>query len=88
AGGLALRIRPWLRARTVARLTDAVSAPLAGALLLVCMFVADRVGLIALIASGYRLLAYLFLAVFVLPLLTIGLARLLRRPAIPQEIAA
>ncbi|MFS2109920.1 BadF/BadG/BcrA/BcrD ATPase family protein [Sphingomonas sp. Sphisp140] len=34
AGGLALRIRPWLRARTVARLTDAVSDPLDGALLL------------------------------------------------------
>jgi CubicO group peptidase (beta-lactamase class C family) len=36
------------------------------------MFVADRVGLIALIASGYRLLAYIFLAVFVLPLMTLG----------------
>lgn len=34
AGGLALRIKPWLRARTVARLTDAVSDPLDGALLL------------------------------------------------------
>ncbi len=34
AGGLAMRIRPWLRARTVARLTDAISDPLDGALLL------------------------------------------------------
>lgn len=34
AGGLAMRIRPWLRARTVARLVDAVSDPLDGALLL------------------------------------------------------
>jgi glucosamine kinase len=34
AGGLALRIKPWLRARTVARLTDAISDPLDGALLL------------------------------------------------------
>lgn len=34
AGGLAMRIKPWLRARTVARLTDAVSDPLDGALLL------------------------------------------------------
>lgn len=62
-------------------------ALIAGGLLLVCMFVAERVGLIALIASGYRFLAYLFLAVFVLPLLTIGLARLLRRSA-PKEIVA
>jgi glucosamine kinase len=34
AGGLAMRIKPWLRARTVARLTDAISDPLDGALLL------------------------------------------------------
>jgi len=34
AGGLALRIRPWLRARTVARLTEALADPLDGALLL------------------------------------------------------
>lgn len=34
AGGLAMRMKPWLRARTVARLTDAVSDPLDGALLL------------------------------------------------------
>lgn len=33
AGGLAMRIKPWLRARTVARLTDAISDPLDGALL-------------------------------------------------------
>lgn len=34
AGGLAMRMKPWLRARTVARLTDAISDPLDGALLL------------------------------------------------------
>ena len=34
AGGLAMRMKPWLRARTVARLADAVSDPLDGALLL------------------------------------------------------
>ncbi|MBQ1497325.1 MAG: ATPase [Sphingomonas sp.] len=34
AGGLAMRMKPWLRARTVARLVDAVSDPLDGALLL------------------------------------------------------
>jgi uncharacterized membrane protein YkvI len=33
------------------------------------IFVADRVGLIALIAKGYRLLAYLIIAVYVVPLL-------------------
>lgn len=46
-------------------------------LLIVCMLVADRVGLVALIANGYRLLAYIILAIYVLPLMTIGIARLL-----------
>jgi len=82
------RVAGVVRRRRGVELGAGARAAIAGGLLLVCMFVADRVGLIALIASGYRLLAYLFLAVFVLPLLTIGLARLLRRPAPPQEIAA
>lgn len=82
------RVAGVVRRRHGVALGARARAAIAGGLLLVCMFVADRVGLIALIASGYRLLAYLFLAVFVLPLLTIGLARLLRRSAIPQEIAA
>lgn len=60
------------------------------ALLAICMFVANRIGLVALIASGYRLLAWLFLIVFVVPLLTVGLARLLRRPPtpVPGEVAS
>ncbi|MBU0930909.1 MAG: hypothetical protein KJ585_02775 [Alphaproteobacteria bacterium] len=53
-----------------------------------CMLVADRVGLVALIATGYRALAYIFLTVYVLPLLTIGLVRLAkRRPAYQAEVA-
>ncbi|MBS3960532.1 MAG: hypothetical protein KGZ61_01665 [Sandarakinorhabdus sp.] len=46
-----------------------------------CMFVAARVGLVDLIASGYRLLAAIFLMVYVAPVLTLGLVRLLRFPA-------
>jgi uncharacterized membrane protein YkvI len=52
-------------------------------LLTLCMAVANRIGLIDLIASGYRFLAWLFLIVFVAPLLTLGLVRLLRRPFPP-----
>jgi uncharacterized membrane protein YkvI len=40
------------------------------------MLIADRVGLVALIANGYRALAYLLIAVYVVPLLTIGVWRL------------
>jgi uncharacterized membrane protein YkvI len=57
-------------------------AMIGGAILAGCMFVAARVGLIDLIASGYRFLAALFLLVYVVPLLTIGVWRL-ARPA-PQ----
>ena len=46
------------------------------ALLVGCMFLAERVGLVALIANGYRALAYILLAVYVLPLLTVGVWRL------------
>lgn len=53
-----------------------------------CMLVADRVGLVALIATGYRALAYIFLTVYVLPLLTIGLVRLVRRRFPRQAEAA
>ena len=53
---------PWRAAITIA-------------LLVLCMVVADRVGLIALIANGYRALAFVLLALYILPLLTIGLWR-------------
>jgi uncharacterized membrane protein YkvI len=43
-----------------------------------CMLLAQRFGLVTLIAKGYRALAIIFLAVYVLPLLTVGVARLWR----------
>jgi uncharacterized membrane protein YkvI len=56
-------------------------------LLAVCMLLAERIGLVALIADGYRLLAYALIAVYVLPLLTIGLARLVSRRSLSPEVA-
>jgi uncharacterized membrane protein YkvI len=47
-------------------------------LLVIAIFIAQRFGLVDLIAKGYRGLAVMFLAVFVLPLLTVGLWRLAR----------
>jgi len=62
-------------------------ALMGAAILAGCMFVAARVGLVELIASGYRFLAWLFLAVFVVPLLGIGTWRLFRGGAsAPQEV--
>lgn len=75
------RIATVWRRRGGADLSARARAGIASALLVVCMAVADRVGLVALIGSGYRVLAYVLLTVYVAPLLTIGLYRLLRRPA-------
>ena len=59
---------------------------IAAVILTICMAVAGKIGLIDLIASGYRFLALLFLVVFVVPLLTIGVWQLLRRPILsPKE---
>jgi uncharacterized membrane protein YkvI len=55
------------------------------------MFLASRFGLVALIATGYRALAYILLATFILPLVTVGLWKLWHWPSatqpqpIPQE---
>jgi len=49
-----------------------------------CMLLAQRFGLVALIAKGYRALALIFLLVYVLPLMTLGLIRLRHRAAIRQ----
>jgi uncharacterized membrane protein YkvI len=51
-----------------------------------CMFLASRFGLVALIATGYRTLAYVLLATFILPLLTVGVWKIVRneRAAEPQ----
>jgi uncharacterized membrane protein YkvI len=44
------------------------------------VFVANRIGLVSLIANGYRFLAYLFLGIYVVPIMTYGLWRVCRRP--------
>ena len=60
-------------------LGDLSRAGIAIGLLLFCMIIAQRFGLVALIASGYRALAYLLIIVYVLPLVTIGLWRFAHR---------
>jgi len=61
--------RRTLSARSIALLT-------ASALIVAALF--SRVGLIALVARGYTLMAYGFLALFALPLMTVGVWRILR----------
>jgi len=70
------RISTVWRMRTRTALSVRARAAIALALLALCMLIADRVGLVALIANGYRALAYVLIAVYVVPLLTIGVWRL------------
>ena len=75
------RISGAIESRGRPPLTAAARATIGAVILAGCMFVAGEIGLVDLIASGYRFLAWLFLAVFVVPLITIGTWRLLRRPS-------
>jgi len=70
----------WLRRRGTP-LANSHRFAISAVLLVGSMLIADRIGLVALIAKGYRGLAYLFLFVYVLPLLTVGVWRLRRRAA-------
>jgi uncharacterized membrane protein YkvI len=56
-------------------MTPPVRFALSGVVLVISIFVADRYGLVTLIAKGYRLLSYVFLAVYVLPVMTVGVWR-------------
>lgn len=79
------RVDAARRARGHGPLGKRARAGIAGALLVGCMFLADRFGLVTLIASGYRFLSWVFLAVYVLPLLTVGLYRLMRGRAVIEK---
>jgi len=63
-------------ARTGRTLAPSARLAVATVVLIGSVFLADRFGLVTLIARGYRLLAYVFLAVYVAPLMTWGLWRL------------
>jgi uncharacterized membrane protein YkvI len=80
--------KTWQRVRGEP-LTRSGRLTIALALLVCCMLLADRFGLVALIARGYRALAAIFLIVYVLPLLTFGVARILsrRRHPVPLELS-
>ena len=75
----------WRRRHQVP-LAHSARLGIALATLACCMLLAQRFGLVTLIAKGYRGLAVLFLLVYVLPLLTLGVGRLWHRRAIQQPI--
>ncbi|HWI87708.1 MAG TPA: hypothetical protein VNS11_00475 [Sphingomicrobium sp.] len=81
--------RAWAT-RTGRELTHRQRLGIAAVVLVVCMFVASRFGLVELIATGYRALAYILLATFILPLVTVGVWKLWRGRNLvqPQPLSA
>ncbi|MGH6950726.1 MAG: YkvI family membrane protein [Vitreimonas sp.] len=80
------RVAGAWRARRGRDLSACARLLIAGVVLVGAIFLAQRVGLVDLIGQGYRALAIAILAVFIAPLLTIGVWRLLRAPAgAPQQ---
>lgn len=79
--GLNERIAGAYQARRGKKLSSRARLVIGSLVLLGSVFIADRIGLVTLIAQGYRALAVTLLVVFVLPLLTIGAWRLTRTPS-------
>jgi uncharacterized membrane protein YkvI len=77
------RISNAWKARHGKALSHQARLAIALAVLAGCMFLASRFGLVALIATGYRALAYILLATFILPLVTVGVWKLIHGPAKP-----
>jgi uncharacterized membrane protein YkvI len=80
------RISQAMLARRGKSLSNRARLVIALAMLVGCMLVAQRFGLVALIANGYRALGYILIAVYVVPLLTIGVWRLVQHRSTPVEV--
>ena len=76
----------WRRRRGT-QLTRRARLTIALVTLAMCMLLAEHFGLVTLIARGYRLLAVVFLLVYVLPLFTVGISRLVSGKAAREAIA-
>lgn len=82
------RVAGAYRARRGRELSTRMRLAIAVVLLTGAVFIADRIGLVALIANGYRALAVTILVLFVAPLLSLGVWKLwkqARRGAVAQQ---
>ncbi len=75
--GVNERLDNWRRERRGASMSRQQHAALAGGAVLLSLLLAEA-GLVALVAKGYGTLAWGFLCVYTLPILTIGVARILQ----------
>lgn len=70
------RLATTFRSHRAYEMPNSLRLAAAAALLIGSIFIANQFGLVALIARGYRALAYLILALYVAPLMTYGVWRL------------
>jgi uncharacterized membrane protein YkvI len=70
------RVAQVYAARRGVQLSKKLRLAITGTLLVGSIFLASRFGLVTLIARGYRGLAYVILAVFVVPIMTLGVRQL------------
>src|SRR5262249_9736032 len=66
----------------------AMRPALAITVMLISVYAASAIGLIALIAKGYGYLTYAFIALLIIPVLTIGVWRITRPPGDPARPGA
>jgi uncharacterized membrane protein YkvI len=72
------RIAASRRRRGAADLSKLARLAIAGGMLVGSVFLADRFGLVTLIARGYRTLGYVMLVLYVVPVMTFGIWQLRR----------
>jgi uncharacterized membrane protein YkvI len=79
------RIAAAYRRRRAGELPNFARLAISGAMLTGSIFLADRFGLVTLIAKGYRILAYTMLVLYVVPLMSYGLWRLCKSQPLRGE---
>jgi uncharacterized membrane protein YkvI len=65
----------------------ALRPAIAVTVMVISVYAASAIGLVDLIAKGYGLLTYAFIVLLIVPVLTIGVWKLLRLPPAPQVAA-
>lgn len=63
-------------------LPDYLRPVIALAVLVIAIIAGGKLGLVTLIAKGYGFMTWVFILVFFIPILTIGLARVVRRDGV------
>lgn len=76
--GLNERLDAWMLERRGSKCSQLMHAAVAGGVLMFSLFLA-KFGITALVAKGYGNLAWAYLIVFIIPLLTIGVFKVYRR---------